>query len=83
MPQTGDPAPDFTALTDNDLAEVLEEHFYSVSVQQISGTDTEIAEQVQAAGLAREIWFWFVLGALILLLTESAVARLFKAESIE
>lgn len=74
---------DFTALEDVEIVQFLDEFFNSVSVLQISGSDSEVAEQIQAAGLAREIWFWFILGAIILLLTESAVSRLFKAESIK
>ncbi len=74
---------DFTALDNEEIVQDLEELFSSVSVQQVSGSDSEVAEQIQAAGLAQEMWFWFVLAAIILLLTESAVARLFKAESIK
>jgi hypothetical protein len=74
---------DFEALDEQGLKELLANHFQSVSVQNITGSESDIAEQMQAAGMGREIWFWFIVGAIIFLLTESFVARLFKAESIQ
>ncbi len=74
---------DFEALEDQDLKDLLAEHFQSVSLQRIAGSEAEIAEQMQAAGMGHEIWFWFIVMAIIFLLTESFVARLFKAESIQ
>ncbi len=73
---------DLRALSNQELKDFLERQFRSATVNRIIGNESEIAEQMQAAGYGREIWFWFIIGAFILLLTESIVARLFKAESI-
>lgn len=39
--------------------------------------------QLQSAGFGREIWNWFVWAALILLLTETLVSRLYRAETMK
>lgn len=73
---------DFVALQDHQIADHLENYFGSVSVEQFQERETDVLEQL-IAGYGREIWYWFIAGAIFLLLTESVVARLFKAESIQ
>jgi hypothetical protein len=73
---------DFRSLSDQEMGEIFNDHFRSVSVQNISESDAELTDQFRVAGADREIWYWFIFAALFFLLTESFVARLFKAESI-
>jgi hypothetical protein len=73
---------DFSTLSEQELDEILNDHFRSVTVRQIAEDDSDVSDQFQAAGADREIWYWFIFAALFFLLTESFVARLFKAESI-
>ncbi|MEX2574873.1 MAG: hypothetical protein WD317_11270, partial [Balneolaceae bacterium] len=74
---------DFAALEEREMEELLDDHFLNVSVQKVpDSSPEEFGEEVQA-GYSRELWYWFITGALILLLTESVTARLFKAESIQ
>ncbi len=73
---------DFTTLTEQELVDILNKHFRSVNVREIIEGGSDVSGQFQAAGADREIWYWFIFAALFFLLTESFVARLFKAESI-
>jgi len=37
---------------------------------------------LKAASVGKDIWYWFIILAIILLVTESLVSRHYKAESI-
>ena len=64
-----------------ELAEIVENSFENVRVAQ-SGTDqNQFSEDLELASFGKEIWYWFVFIAIILLLLESIVSRSFKAES--
>jgi hypothetical protein len=73
---------DFTTLSEQDIEERLNDLFRSVTVRSITGDESDVADQLHTAGADREIWYMFIFAALFFLLTESFVARLFKAESI-
>lgn len=73
---------DFHALTGQEMDNLLDPHFNSVTVRKVIGSESEVAEQIQRASFGHEIWYWFITVAILLLLTETLIARLFKAESI-
>ena len=45
-------------------------------------SDENLSQRLNAAGFGEEIWNWFVWVALILLVAETLISRLYKAESI-
>ncbi|MEX0771008.1 MAG: VWA domain-containing protein [Balneolaceae bacterium] len=73
---------DFNPLTNRELEELLRPHFDRVTVRKVIGSESEVAEQMQRASFGQEIWYWFIIFAIFLLLTETLVARLYKAETI-
>lgn len=74
---------DFHALSNRRLEELLQSNFNSVTVRKVIGSESEVAEQMQRASFGYEIWYWFIIFAIFLLLTETLVARLFKAETMQ
>lgn len=62
--------------------EILGRHFrYVRSVSSDTGREEVLAE-LERASFGREIWFWFIIAAILLLLTESLISRIYKAETI-
>ncbi|MDZ7771365.1 MAG: BatA domain-containing protein [Balneolaceae bacterium] len=51
-----------------------------ISAEELSAD--QLDAQLRSAGFGREIWNWFVWAALLLLLTESLVSRLYRAETL-
>lgn len=54
--------------------------------RRVIGTEFDTQEtlnELQSASFGREIWFWFIIAAILLLVTESLVSRIYKAETIE
>lgn len=74
---------DFYTLSDENTTEQLAS---KIEYLEIFGQDdvsvSEIQQQLRAAGFGAEIWYWFVLGALILMMIELAISRWYKAETI-
>ncbi|REL24855.1 hypothetical protein DYD21_17000 [Rhodohalobacter sp. SW132] len=65
-----------------ELEELLATSFANFSVQNISGDRELLMAELETASLGREIWHWFIIAAIFLLLMESMVSRHYKAESI-
>jgi hypothetical protein len=62
--------------------ELFDDYFISITVTE-SGSDREVLlARLQTESFGREIWFWFIITAIILLITESLISRLYKAETI-
>lgn len=74
---------DFYTLSDKNTLERLESKFESVRIFGHRGSSiTDIQQQLRTAAFGAEIWYWFVLGAFILLILELAISRWYKAETI-
>ena len=74
---------DFYSLSEDNTSELLAEKFNQF---QIFGQDDQSFEEIQAsvgsAGFGTEIWYWFIMAAIILMMLELAISRWYKAESI-
>lgn len=68
-------------LNDSDIEQILGNYFSGVIVVE-ADIDEMISELETASSFGREIWFWFIIAAIILLITESLVAKFYKAETI-
>jgi hypothetical protein len=65
-----------------EIEALFDNYFISVTVTE-SGTDREaMLAGLQSGSFGREIWFWFIIAAIILLIAESLISRFFKAETI-
>ena len=71
------------SLTEERIAEKMESLFSSVSIVEIGSDHSELESELELASFGREIWYWFVIIAIILLLLELLVSRYYKAETIE
>jgi len=72
----------FETLEVRNLESELETVFPNLLADQI-GTDSEEAtKQIRSASFGREIWYWFIIMAIALLLLESIISRTYKAETI-
>lgn len=73
---------DFGTLQEKDL-ENLDQKALTVNsiIDAGSLSGRQLREELNAAGFGKEIWQWFVWLAVILLLAETLVSRLFRAES--
>lgn len=74
---------DFYTLSDDNTFEILATKSESVQIfGQNDRSLSEVQQQLRAAGFGAEIWYWFVLAAIILLMIELAISRWYKAETI-
>lgn len=74
---------DFYTLSDDSTLEILATKSESVQIfGQNDRSLSEVQQQLRAAGFGAEIWYWFVLAAIILLMIELAISRWYKAETI-
>lgn len=71
------------SLTEEKLADNMGTLFSSVSIVKTGTEDTQLESELELASFGREIWYWFVLIAIILLLLELLVSRYYKAETFE
>lgn len=70
------------SLDERETQELFADYFVSVTVTA-SGSDREyLLARLQTESFGREIWFWFIIAAIILLTMESLTSRLYKAEII-
>lgn len=70
---------DFEPLQEQELENLFGSRFSSVEVRRVeNGSETGI----RAAGRRGMLWHWFLLAALIFLLTESVTARLFNLDAM-
>lgn len=71
-----------TTLNEQELTEQLNNVFRTAGVRMAGGDEQERLTDLKTASLGKEIWHWFIIFAIILLLTESMISRHYKAESI-
>ncbi|TVR34963.1 MAG: hypothetical protein EA390_02355 [Balneolaceae bacterium] len=57
-------------------------YFSSVNVIKVSENRAEELTTLQKSSFGREIWFWFIIAAILLLFAESLVSKIYKAETI-
>lgn len=73
---------DFSTLNTEELQQFLEAEFNLVNLIDITDMDSaELDASMQAAGFGSEIWNWFIWLALLFLVLECIVSRLYKAEN--
>lgn len=71
------------ALSSTDLEESLAGKFEQVAVSRVVEDASGFLAELEMASFGREIWYWFVLMGILLLLLESIISRHYKAETIE
>ena len=72
-------------LTSLDITEIerITGNLFANAKAALVGIDqAEAFEELELASFGREIWYWFVLMAIILLLLESIISRHYKAETL-
>ena len=65
-----------------ELNELLSRLFIKNNVRFFLGDRQERKAGIKAASVGKDIWYWFIIAAIILLITESFISRYYKAESI-
>lgn len=73
---------DFQSLTERELNRLFSTHFSSVLPKLSSLGGSESFGSLRQAAFGKEIWYWFVFIAIILLLLETILSKLYKTESI-
>ena len=68
-------------LDDQELENIISPYFGNVTVSYLND-DNSALSIAGTASMGREIWFWFIIAAIILLLMESIISRSYKAESL-
>jgi hypothetical protein len=71
----------FNIFDENDL-ENLTEGADILWVEAGEVEENELQERITSTGFGREIWSWFMIAGLFLLVMESVVSRWYKAESL-
>ncbi|MCG2588391.1 vWA domain-containing protein [Rhodohalobacter sulfatireducens] len=71
------------SLNEDQLTESIGTLFSNVYVVEGGVDNAQLENELELASFGREIWYWFVLIAIILLLLELLVSRYFKAETFE
>lgn len=70
------------SLNVSEIEELFRNRFADVRVIIAEPDSDSVTNNLETASFGKEIWFWFITAAIILLLIESLVSRHFKAESI-
>lgn len=74
---------DFQPLTQDEFEKLLDN---SVTISRMVNTEElseeDLVSQLRSASMGREIWSWFIWIALLLLITETLISKLYRAESI-
>lgn len=70
------------SLEEAEAEQLLNSVFENVRVIRSGSVGSEFMTNLETASFGREIWHWFIIIAIILLLLESIVSRLYKAETI-
>lgn len=65
----------------SEMGRFFTEHFPEIRLIELRNGQNDISSDLQMATFGREIWYWFVLITIILLLLESIISRHYKAES--
>jgi hypothetical protein len=73
----------FYSLSTSDIASNLKETFEQLEVFDVSGSSLNMVQnEIFTAGFGIEVWYWFIILAIILMILESVVSRWYKAETI-
>jgi len=70
------------SLNKTEIENRLETVFENLSVIQSGDNSQTFYSELESASFGKEIWFWFIIAAVILLIAESFIARLYKVEII-
>jgi hypothetical protein len=70
------------SFNEQELTELLSTFFESVDVNFAESDQQTRLAGLEAASVGKDIWYWFIIFAIILLVTESLISRHYKAESI-
>jgi hypothetical protein len=70
------------SFNEQELTELLSTFFESVDVNFAESDQQTRLAGLEAASVGKDIWYWFIILAIILLVTESLISRHYKAESI-
>jgi type 1 glutamine amidotransferase len=74
---------DFYTLSDENTFELLTSKAESVQFfGQRDRSLSEVQQELRTSGFGAEIWYWFVIAAITLLIIEMAISRWYKAETI-
>ena len=73
---------ELNSLDEARMVQLFENHFSNVQHNRVTSDKAELLADLEAASFGKEIWYWFIIFSIILLLLESTVSRLYKAESI-
>jgi hypothetical protein len=65
-----------------EVKEILENYFSNVNTVDTGSGINEMLSELKSASFGKEIWFWFILAAILLLIMESIISRFYRAESI-
>lgn len=65
-----------------EIERILASKFRYVKAVNAGSDNSELITELELAAFGREIWYWFVIIAIILLLLESIVSRHYKAETL-
>lgn len=71
------------SLSVREFRSVLEKFFKNAEVIESEGAWGSDQEEFRTAAFGKEIWYWFIITAFVLLVIESLISRHYKAESIE
>jgi hypothetical protein len=69
------------SLTEQNLTDNMSMFLSSVTIVEAGAQNVQLERERELASFGREIWYWFVLIAIILLLLELLVSRYYKAET--
>jgi len=70
------------SFNEQELTDLLSTLFSNNDVNFAVSDRQERIAGLEAASLGKDIWYWFIIFAIILLITESLISRHYKAESI-
>jgi hypothetical protein len=70
------------SLNRTEIENILELVFENLSVIRAGDNRESFYSNLESASFGKEIWFWFIISAIILLLVESVITRLYKVEII-
>ncbi len=70
------------SLNRTEIENTLESVFENLSVIRADDNRESFYSDLESASFGKEIWFWFIISAIILLIAESIIARLYKVEII-
>jgi hypothetical protein len=71
-----------STLNESEIEQIFLNYFSNVNVVRVGAERAEELSRLQMTSFGREIWFWFIIAAIILLLSESLISKIYKAETI-